>query len=62
MVVAALRAACRGRSLASHDGSPFFPSRSLSSAALRVLTEPDTVKFGGKVHGGPMVKWIDEAN
>jgi acyl-CoA hydrolase len=28
---------------------------------LRFLAEPSTVNFGGKVHGGTVMKWIDEA-
>jgi acyl-CoA hydrolase len=28
---------------------------------LRFLAEPSTVNFGGKVHGGVVMKWIDEA-
>ncbi len=28
---------------------------------LRFLTEPSHVNFGGKVHGGAVMKWIDQA-
>ncbi len=28
---------------------------------MRFLAEPSTVNFGGKVHGGTVMKWIDEA-
>jgi acyl-CoA hydrolase len=28
---------------------------------LRFLAAPNTVNFGGKVHGGTVMKWIDEA-
>jgi uncharacterized protein (TIGR00369 family) len=28
---------------------------------LRVLAEPTDVNFGGKVHGGAVMKWIDQA-
>ena len=28
---------------------------------LRLLAEPTAVNFGGKVHGGAVMKWIDEA-
>ena len=28
---------------------------------LRFLAEPTDVNFGGKVHGGAVVKWIDQA-
>jgi acyl-CoA hydrolase len=31
------------------------------SITLRFLAEPSTVNFGGKVHGGTVMKWIDEA-
>ena len=34
---------------------------SMSSITLRFLAEPSTVNFGGKVHGGTVMKWIDEA-
>jgi acyl-CoA hydrolase len=33
----------------------------MSSIVLRFLAEPSTVNFGGKVHGGTVMKWIDEA-
>ncbi len=33
----------------------------LSAITLRFLAEPSTVNFGGKVHGGTVMKWIDEA-
>ena len=33
----------------------------MSSITLRFLAEPSTVSFGGKVHGGTVMKWIDEA-
>ena len=33
----------------------------MSSTTLRFLAEPSTVNFGGKVHGGTVMKWIDEA-
>ncbi len=36
-------------------------NRSMSSIVLRFLAEPSTVNFGGKVHGGTVMKWIDEA-
>ncbi|MBV8063746.1 MAG: acyl-CoA thioesterase [Nevskia sp.] len=29
--------------------------------ALRFLAEPGDVNFGGKVHGGMVMKWIDQA-
>lgn len=28
---------------------------------LRFLTEPSDINFGGKVHGGQVMKWIDHA-
>jgi acyl-CoA hydrolase len=31
------------------------------SITLRFLANPSAVKFGGKVHGGTVMKWIDEA-
>ena len=33
----------------------------MSSITLRFLAEPHTVNFGSKVHGGTVMKWIDEA-
>ncbi|MDB5743541.1 MAG: thioesterase superfamily protein [Polaromonas sp.] len=33
----------------------------MSSITLRFLAEPGAVNFGGKVHGGTVMKWIDEA-
>jgi acyl-CoA hydrolase len=32
-----------------------------STVVLRFLAEPSTVNYGGKVHGGTAMKWIDEA-
>ena len=34
------------------------PSREIT---LRFLAEPGEVNFGGKVHGGAVMKWIDQA-
>src|SRR5207342_470213 len=31
------------------------------SLTLRFLAEPTDVNFGGKVHGGAVMKWIDQA-
>lgn len=31
------------------------------SITLRFLAEPTDVNFGGKVHGGSVMKWIDQA-
>ncbi|HAL40589.1 MAG TPA: acyl-CoA thioesterase [Polaromonas sp.] len=33
----------------------------MSSITLRFLAEPGTVNFGGKVNGGTVMKWLDEA-
>ena len=33
----------------------------MSFITLRFLAEPSTINFGGKVHGGTVMKWIDEA-
>ena len=33
----------------------------MSSITLRSPAEPGTVNFGGKVHGGTVMKWIAEA-
>ncbi|PHN02726.1 acyl-CoA thioesterase [Flavilitoribacter nigricans] len=32
-----------------------------SQISLRFLAEPTAVNFGGKVHGGTVMKWIDQA-
>lgn len=32
-----------------------------NSITLRFLAEPTDVNFGGKVHGGSVMKWIDQA-
>ena len=38
------------------------PTRSAArSITLRFLAEPTDVNFGGKVHGGAVMKWIDQA-
>ncbi|PLZ01812.1 acyl-CoA thioesterase [Burkholderia sp. WAC0059] len=39
------------------------PSQPLDRAetTFRFLAEPTSVNFGGKVHGGALMKWIDEA-
>jgi Acyl-CoA hydrolase len=31
-----------------------------SETTFRFLAEPSSVNFGGKVHGGALMKWIDE--
>jgi acyl-CoA hydrolase len=33
----------------------------MPSIILRFLTEPGTANFGGRVNGGTVMKWIDEA-
>jgi acyl-CoA hydrolase len=38
-------------------GSKAEPQRSMT---LRFLAEPGDVNFGGKVHGGAVMKWIDQ--
>lgn len=32
-----------------------------SSFTMRFLAQPSTVNFGGKVHGGTVMSWIDQA-
>ena len=34
---------------------------STAQVTLRFLAEPSEVNFGGKVHGGTVMKWIDQA-
>ncbi|AWO00691.1 acyl-CoA thioesterase [Chitinophaga alhagiae] len=36
-------------------------SRPQHTVTLRFLAEPSDVNFGGKVHGGSVMKWIDQA-
>ena len=36
-------------------------SQNNRSVTLRLLAEPNDVNFGGKVHGGVVMKWIDQA-
>lgn len=33
----------------------------MHTTSLRFLAEPSDVNFGGKVHGGSVMKWIDQA-
>ena len=42
----------------SASDSPAARSRGIT---LRFLAEPTDVNFGGKVHGGAVMKWIDQA-
>jgi acyl-CoA hydrolase len=42
--------------LTKTDGTP-EPQRAIT---LRFLAEPGDVNFGGKVHGGAVMKWIDQ--
>ena len=44
----------------SHAALPADPSRP-REITLRFLAEPTDVNFGGKVHGGAVMKWIDQA-
>ncbi|MGH8278205.1 MAG: acyl-CoA thioesterase [Gammaproteobacteria bacterium] len=36
-------------------------ARARNEITLRFLAEPNDVNFGGKVHGGAVMKWIDQA-
>jgi uncharacterized protein (TIGR00369 family) len=38
-----------------------MPRSATRSITLRFLAEPTDVNFGGKVHGGAVMKWIDQA-
>jgi acyl-CoA hydrolase len=38
-----------------------MPMNGSRSVTLRFLAEPTDVNFGGKVHGGAVMKWIDQA-
>jgi acyl-CoA hydrolase len=41
--------------------APVAPNVSHREITLRFLAEPGDVNFGGKVHGGAVMKWIDQA-
>ena len=38
-----------------------MPSERPHETTLRFLAEPTDMNFGGKVHGGAVMKWIDQA-
>ena len=38
-----------------------MPNTRPSNITLRFLAEPMDVNFGGNVHGGTVMKWIDQA-
>jgi acyl-CoA hydrolase len=38
-----------------------LPSSTQRDVTLRFLAEPTEINFGGKVHGGTVMKWIDQA-
>jgi acyl-CoA hydrolase len=40
--------------------APLDRSLDRSETTFRFLAEPTSVNFGGKVHGGALMKWIDE--
>jgi acyl-CoA hydrolase len=44
----------------THNAQHTAPVRS-REITLRFLAEPTDVNFGGKVHGGAVMKWIDQA-
>ncbi len=41
--------------------NPTEPAAPARQITLRFLAEPTDVNFGGKVHGGTVMKWIDQA-
>jgi uncharacterized protein (TIGR00369 family) len=41
--------------------TPASPAARPREITLRFLAEPTDVNFGGKVHGGAVMKWIDQA-
>jgi acyl-CoA hydrolase len=45
-----------GVKMSSHPAAPL----DRSETTFRFLAEPSSVNFGGKVHGGALMKWIDE--
>jgi acyl-CoA hydrolase len=46
--------------MATAPASPLPPPR-VRRASLRFLVEPTDLNAGGKVHGGTVMKWIDQA-
>ena len=38
-----------------------MPDQRQRDLTMRFLAEPTDVNFGGKVHGGAVMKWIDQA-
>ncbi len=38
-----------------------MPTFDRTQITLRFLAQPSTINFGGKVHGGTVMSWIDEA-
>lgn len=48
-----------GDSTAGEPSSPVAKIR--NEVTLRFLAEPNDVNFGGNVHGGAVMKWIDQA-
>lgn len=38
-----------------------LPDQAAHELTMRFLADPASVNFGGKVHGGAVMKWIDEA-
>jgi acyl-CoA hydrolase len=40
--------------------TPSTGAQDRSETTFRFLAEPTSVNFGGKVHGGALMKWIDE--
>jgi acyl-CoA hydrolase len=47
--------------LSGHMTTTDPPTARPRSITLRFLAEPTDVNFGGKVHGGAVMKWIDQA-
>ena len=49
--------------MTEHSASAAYPvpEEPAHCITLRFLAEPTSVNFGGKVHGGAVMKWIDEA-
>ncbi|HTJ93940.1 MAG TPA: acyl-CoA thioesterase [Pararobbsia sp.] len=51
----------QGSTESAHSSSLRQPIVDRSETTFRFLAEPTSVNFGGKVHGGALMKWIDEA-
>jgi 4-hydroxybenzoyl-CoA thioesterase len=55
------RIAARSRIRAAMEAEPYTESGTAPRLLLRFLAQPIDVNWGGTVHGGTVMRWIDEA-